>query len=151
MKRQVVESFRKTLRIFERALDNQLKNTNCCGGITLAQCHTLLALEELGSCSMNELAQNLGLDKSTVSRTIDGLVKIGLVSREIDTESRRRSMLTPTRQGEKTVESINNENNLFFGEVLSQVPTENRDMVLEGFELLTKAFKNVLQSRSIHC
>ena len=39
---QRIRSFRKLLRLFERLTANQIKEDNCCQGVTLAQCHTIL-------------------------------------------------------------------------------------------------------------
>ncbi len=47
-------------------------------GISLAQCHTLLEIEKSHEISISELANTLSLDKSTVSRTVDGLVNINM-------------------------------------------------------------------------
>ena len=39
---QRIRSFRKLLRLFERLTANQIKEDNCCRGVTLARCHTIL-------------------------------------------------------------------------------------------------------------
>ena len=57
--------------MFERLTARQLKEESCCRGVTLAQCHTILEIEELGQATTVELSKRLGLDKSTLSRTID--------------------------------------------------------------------------------
>ena len=42
----------------------------CCG-VSLTQCHTIVEIAKAGSISLNELADILTLDKSTVSRTVE--------------------------------------------------------------------------------
>ena len=41
----------------------QLKEDSCCQGVTLAQCHTILEIEDLGRATSVELSKRLGLDK----------------------------------------------------------------------------------------
>lgn len=144
MRREKIESFRQNLRSFERLIEHQTKNSTDCNGVSLAQCHAILALDQLKSSSVNKLADDLGLDKSTVSRTIEGLVRIGLVNREIDMENRRASILTLTGQGKKTVQNINEENNLFFRNVFLNLPQEKLDSFIDGFNIFVQALKYYL-------
>ena len=112
-----VKHFRELLRRFERELFMQ-KNDCCCNGITLAQCHTLLEIDSKEKESLTELSKTLGLDKSTVCRTVDGLVHIGLLDRTIPTENRRMSTIQLTELGKTVCNSINTENDQYFGELL---------------------------------
>lgn len=144
MRREKIESFRQNLRSFERLIEHQTKNSTDCNGVSLAQCHAILALDQLKSSSVNKLADDLGLDKSTVSRTIEGLVRIGLVNREIDMENRRASILTLTGQGKKTAQNINEENNLFFRNVFLNLPQEKLDSFIDGFNIFVQALKYYL-------
>lgn len=112
-----VKHFRELLRRFERELFMQ-KNDCCCNGITLAQCHTLLEIDSKEKESLTELSKTLGLDKSTVCRTVDGLVNIGLLDRTIPTENRRMSTIQLTELGKTVCNSINTENDQYFGELL---------------------------------
>ncbi|MBP1673287.1 MAG: transcriptional regulator [Bacteroidetes bacterium] len=112
-----VKHFRELLRRFERELFMQ-KNDCCCNGITLAQCHTLLEIDSKEKESLTELSKTLGLDKSTVCRTVDGLVNIGLLDRTIPTENRRMSTIQLTELGKTVCNSINTENDQYFSDVL---------------------------------
>lgn len=115
---QSVKNFRELLRRFERELFMQ-NTDSCCNGITLAQCHTLLEIESKGKGSLTELANILGLDKSTVSRTVDGLVNVGLVDRTIPAENRRMATLQLTSTGKNMCNSINSTNDKYFEDILS--------------------------------
>ena len=77
MKTSQIRHFRSILRRLERITNTQLRN--CCAGVTLAQCLVLLEIDECGQLTMSRLATGLRLDNSTLSRTIDGLVRRGLV------------------------------------------------------------------------
>ena len=67
------------------------KSEVTCCGITISQCHAIVEIGWAKQISLNELADLLGLDKSTMSRTINNIVENNLVIRETHTEDRRSS------------------------------------------------------------
>lgn len=147
MDSQTVQQFRKTMRILERKLSELLKNDPVCCGVTMAQCHVLLATEEKGQTSITELSAELELDKSTLSRTIDGLVAIGLVSRETDVRSRRSQRICLTSQGEKVVTCINEQWNGYCESLFGLIPEAKHATVTEGMAVLA----NILPSSGRCC
>ena len=134
-----IREFRKNLRKFERLVSSQPKHDKCCKGVTLAQCHVLLEIEELEQTKIIELTQRLDLDKSTLSRTIDGLVNIGLVERINASKDRRINLLTLTPQGKKTVNTINKKNDAHYLKAFEKIPNEQHEQIMESFQLLTEA------------
>jgi DNA-binding MarR family transcriptional regulator len=46
----------------------QNKELGCCDDLTLSQCHLLLTVAELREADVVQLAECLGLDKSTLGR-----------------------------------------------------------------------------------
>ncbi len=134
-----VRFFRKTLRRFERVLSDQVKGCSSCIGVTLAQCHAVLEIEEHGETTIRELSKSLGLDKSTLSRTIDGLVKGGLVERIPNPEDRRFTLLNLTEQGKATCNEINNANDAYYRDVFQWIPVEKHTAVTESLGFLVQA------------
>src|ERR671915_2410430 len=65
------------------------RNDICCYGISVSQCHTLEALGEHGTVTMNALAEHLHLAVSTVTRVVDQLVDKGLAERHPGQKDRR--------------------------------------------------------------
>lgn len=122
MDTQIVREFRKNLRRLEQLMVAQLREDTCCHGVTVAQCHCLLAVEQLGRPSQNGLAEQLFLDKSSLSRTVEGLVQIGLLARAIDERDHRVYRILLTEQGEKTCSTINAANDALYGRVLDRLP-----------------------------
>lgn len=141
---QIIKKFRELLRRFEREIFMQ-NNDSCCNGVTLAQCHTLLEIESKKKESLTELAKTIGLDKSTVSRTVDGLVNVGLVDRTIPAENRRMATIQLTEAGKNTCNSINNYNDQYFGDALSILTDPEKE---ELFRLLEKVTNRMIQLRS---
>jgi DNA-binding MarR family transcriptional regulator len=146
MKRSVVREFRESLRRFERLMAAQLKDSSCGGGVTLPQCHALLEIEARGNASLIELVQSLGLDKSTLSRTMDGLVNIGLVSRTFSDRDRRSIQLTLSPQGQRVCDRINLNNDQLFLRVFGRFATTKRQQVMDAFKELVNALALEMQS-----
>jgi DNA-binding MarR family transcriptional regulator len=143
---QTIKNFRGLLRRFERELFMQ-NNESCCNGVTLAQCHTLLEIENKGKESLTELARTLGLDKSTISRTVDGLVNVGLVDRTIPAENRRMSNLQLTDAGKNICQTINTTNDKYFEDTLSVL---NEHETAELIRLLDKVIGRMVELRSMN-
>lgn len=138
MNTQIVREFRKNLRRLEQLMVAQLREDTSCHGVTVAQCHCLLAVEQLGRPSQNELAEQLCLDKSSLSRTVEGLVQIGLLERVIDERDHRVYRILLTEQGENTCSAINATNDELYGRVLDRLPT--------AAETVVGAFAAIVQS-----
>ncbi|WP_030273112.1 MarR family winged helix-turn-helix transcriptional regulator [Streptomyces sp. NRRL B-24484] len=56
-------------------------------------------VKERGSCRAADLAAHFMLDKSTVSRQVTALEKLGLITREPDPEDQRGQLLRPSEDG----------------------------------------------------
>jgi DNA-binding MarR family transcriptional regulator len=89
--------------------------------------------------SLNDLADILGLDKSTMSRTINNLVNDGLVFRDLDTEDRRFVRIGLTGSGQKIFEGIEETMRLYFDKVYGSFPENKREQVIESLDLLLHA------------
>ncbi len=142
MNKKYIETFRETLKTFDRELFFQ-NNASCCNGISVAQCHTLLEVEKKPEISISELAKNMSLDKSTVSRTVDGLVNISLVDREIPQENRRKALLNLTKNGKQVCETINYTNDSYIEKILQIFTAKEQKEFLSLFEKLTDNMLNV--------
>lgn len=140
MKVEQVKLFRKRLREIERAVARHLKDQTTCCGITLAQCHAILELEEMGSPSIAELASRMQLDASTLSRTIDGLVKSGLVNRMENPQNRRSSFVSLTEEGTRTCHRINQVCDEFYLKLFEKIPGGQHLRLMEAIELFSRIF-----------
>ncbi|MCP4201117.1 MAG: MarR family transcriptional regulator [bacterium] len=133
-----IRSYRRILRRFERVTNAQLKS--CCSHVTLAQCLVLLEIEEGGRLTMGQLAANLRLDNSTLSRTVDGLVAKGLLGRERGDSDRRVVWIELTPEGAAVSRSIHEENDTHSRRVFDKIPASRRDAVIRDFEILVQAY-----------
>ncbi|MCP4551599.1 MAG: MarR family transcriptional regulator [Bacteroidetes bacterium] len=153
---EIIRKLRKSLRLFERELHNY-NITNCCVGVTFKQCHILLSIDDADKTNVSKLSKTMNLDKSTISRTIEGLVSINLVDRVIPQDNRRSTVITLTKEGQKLCDSINNSNDNYFANILCSF-TDKEIIQLSGLlertaynmvnykECCEKEPKNVLSS-----
>ena len=150
MNKEYIRKFRDILRKFEREI--LFQNTeSCCDGITLAQCHTLIEIENKGKISVTELAKHLSLDKSTVSRTVDGLVNAGFVDRNIPSDNRRMALVSLTGSGKKTCEVINTTSDKSIQDNLSVLSVNEQKVFLSLFEKVTKNMIKQRMNNSSEC
>jgi DNA-binding MarR family transcriptional regulator len=139
---ELIRHLRQVLRHFDREIHFQ-DIQSCCNGVSFAQCHTLLEIEKNVNISISELANNMSLDKSTTSRTVDGLVNIGLVDRIIPKDNRRMATISLTEQGRITCNNINLFNDKYInGAIENFTDTEIKQFVFL-FEKLTKNLANM--------
>ena len=70
-------------------------------GLTITQCYVLDILIRRGSCTLNELAAAMCLDKSTLSRVVDGLERKHAVKRAVNPADGRSTLIEATRSGSR--------------------------------------------------
>jgi DNA-binding MarR family transcriptional regulator len=88
-----------------------------------------------GRTNISILANDLGLDKSTLSRTIDSLVQEGLVLRNIQDDDRRFMTIELSDKGKKFNTFLNEKYNIIFKEAMEDIPVESQAQLLEAMEL----------------
>jgi MarR family transcriptional regulator, 2-MHQ and catechol-resistance regulon repressor len=71
----------------------------CCYDVSVSQCYALKSIQQAGRATVNDLAAQLYLDKSTASRLAQSLVEKGYVRREADPEDGRVVNLVVTSEG----------------------------------------------------
>lgn len=78
----------------------------CCHDISVTQCHALEALARLGPRTLNELASELYLDKSTASRVVGTLERKAYVTRQTHPRDRRSVLIDMTPAGTRLLSKI---------------------------------------------
>jgi len=129
------------MRVLEREAGLAIASDTECCGVTLAQCHLLLETEPRGSTSVTELSEIMGLDKSTLSRTVDGLCRAGLLDRQVDACCRRQQVITLTEAGREKARYINGLCDASTARLFDHIPSEKRLMVIEAAGLLAQAMR----------
>lgn len=139
MESEITLSLRKKLLQLERELDWHMKSEMSCCGITLSQCHLIDEIGTKGEVSLVELASALKTDTSTLSRNVDGLVRLDLANRIVNPSDRRYVAITLTEKGKQIYESIERFCSRFFSEVFRHIPAEKQSDIIENVGLLVDA------------
>lgn len=82
------------------------RDTICCHDISVTQCYALEALVNSGPRTLNELAAQLYLDKSTASRVVTTLERKGYITRQTHPQDRRAILIDVTASGRKLCGAI---------------------------------------------
>jgi len=104
----------------------------CCHGLSVSQCYSLEAIYVHGAMAMTELAAELGLELSTVTRVVNALVSVRLVLRVNDTTDRRVCRVDLTQKGRALVARIHGKLVQAHADVLREVPPASREAVISA-------------------
>jgi DNA-binding MarR family transcriptional regulator len=75
-------------------------------GLTITQCYVLEILGRRGPITLNELAAEMYLDKSTLSRVVDGLQRKSAVRRVANPGDGRSTLIEATRGGVRRYQRV---------------------------------------------
>ena len=151
MDKKKIIFFRSILRLLEREMGFQTGFEIQCCGVTLGQCHILMELAEKKETTIRELSDTFGLDKSSLSRTVDGMVKSGLLNRAESKKDRRYTSLSLTKKGIKSAENINVTCNEYYKLLFDLIPEEKHSPIFESIKLLSEAMNKLRTSENKMC
>ncbi len=143
MSKDEIVLLRKNALLLEREMLVRTRDNSPCCGITASQSLVLLEIEESGSASISALASALGLDSSSLSRAVDGLVECGCVTREENEEDRRFARIALTAEGKRKVEKIVGQFDEVFSTVLENIPEAGQRSVIEAITSLALILKKM--------
>jgi MarR family transcriptional regulator for hemolysin len=99
-----------------------------------AQC--VLTHAQSGDLTQSQLAQQCGLDKTTMVVTLDELEKAGLAQRQLSSTDRRARMVVLTPSGKQIVARAQTIVSSIFDDVLGALPAGERAAFVAGLERL---------------
>jgi DNA-binding MarR family transcriptional regulator len=138
---KVIEEFRAKLREIERTIWIQTKSEASCCGVTMAQCHAIMEIGQAAELNLKDLSARLGLDKSTLSRTVESLVQDGLADRTPDKEDRRATVIRLTEKGRVARDRINTTWNQICRDMFRNIPRGKHSQVVESISILAELLK----------
>ena len=107
--------------------------------LTITQCYVLDLLKKRGPLTLNQLVAEMWLDKSTLSRVVDGLEKKQVVQRTANPADGRSILIEPTRAGLRRYERVEADLVSENAEVLSGFPAATRRQLIELMSALARA------------
>lgn len=131
------ELLREVARLYTRA---QRVVAECCRTST-TQCHLLVELGRSGPLPLNEIGARLSLEKSWVSRAVDGLVERGWATKEPNPLDARSWLVTLTADGEDRALELNATLDNHAARVLEHLSERDRASVEKSLLLLLKALR----------
>ena len=138
---KTIEQFRAKLREIERAVWLQTKNEALCCGVTMAQCHAIMEIGEAGELNLKDLSARLGLDNSTLSRTVESLVQDGLADRTPSKEDRRATVIRLNEKGRAARDRINATWNQICRDMFRNIPREKHAQMIESVSSVAELLK----------
>ncbi|MDB5296983.1 MAG: transcriptional regulator, MarR family [Phycisphaerales bacterium] len=109
-------------------------------GLSVPQFRTLVLLDRYPKASLSLVADNLGAALPTASRMVAGMVRKGLVRREVCAADRRQVSLGLTPKGRTAFEAARHETQNEVALRVSKLTPAQREMVAESMRLLGDLF-----------
>lgn len=134
----VVLQTRAASRRLLRELDI-IKSKVGLAGVSYTQSHILIHIESRGLMTVVELADVLGLDKSTMSRAVTRLIRAGYLKYRENKADKRLKPVALTLGGRSLVARIHQVVNAEVEAALSQLSSEERATVIEGMSLYARS------------
>jgi DNA-binding MarR family transcriptional regulator len=107
--------------------------------MTLPQFRILVALSESGPLRSGDLAERLGVHRSTLTRTADRLVDAELITREVGSASRREVIVGLTDKGQALVLDVMARRRRELARILQGAGVADRRLIVRGLRAFARA------------
>ncbi len=108
-------------------------------GLTITQIRILFLLRRLGGPTARQLAQELEVSPSTLTRIVDRLERHGLVRRVTDQQDRRQVRHLLTAKGRKTLARLEQTGRARLGHLFSRLTAQELAQVVEALRILHRS------------
>ncbi len=125
------QSFTRLARFFNQLMREQLM----CGPVTVQQCYTLEALAA-GPLFMKDLAAEVALHQSTLTRVVEKLEKQKLVQRTRKLDNQRSVEVRLTDAGKQTYLFLDAVGSRMISDLLDLIPKERQAAIVSAMEEL---------------
>lgn len=141
-----MDSVREQLQIFVRRFG--LLNATCCEAccgeeVSLVQSHILFEIRRMGEPSMQQVAEELGIDVTTFSRQVKAMEGRGLVMRRPSERDRRVSLLGLTDEGRRVLVRIDRYMAEKIGQIFTVMTPFEREVTTRSLALFNEALAKV--------
>lgn len=140
------EDFQRHLVDFVRAFGLHQPDRTACGQpISTSEAHALAVLGDTGPVRVTELARELNLEKSTVSRLVSSMAQRGWIKSATDAHDGRARLVGLTAAGRRAAARLKAARTDHLQGVLSAIDPTRRDDVINGLAELTRAARAIKQ------
>jgi MarR family transcriptional regulator, 2-MHQ and catechol-resistance regulon repressor len=123
----------------------------CCYGLSPSQCYALKGVVDAERLTVNDLAAQLYLDKSTASRIANALIDKGLLAKSRDTEDGRVFHLTATSDGRALHRRIDEDLVREYAELLGDYEPEMGTAITGLVARLARSFSDRTETSGGSC
>lgn len=114
-------------------------------GVSIVESRCVRTLREKKRLTVNQLAQEMSLTSSRITRIIDGLVSKKLVDRIIAENDRRVYNLSLTLKGEKLADDLIQDHIKIHEQIINNVSEKYHHLMIEILQQLNKAVEAWLE------
>lgn len=132
---QLVQRSRQSFTRLARFINQLMREQLGCGPVTVQQCYTLEALMD-GPRSMKDLAAEVALHQSTLTRVVEKLEKQNLVLRTRKADNQRSVEVQLTGAGKQTYLFLDAAASQMISDLLDLIPEDRRVKIVEAMEEL---------------
>ncbi|MBU6495517.1 MAG: MarR family transcriptional regulator [Acidobacteria bacterium] len=131
-----VDESAERLRIAVARIQRALRLSRPDHDLTPSQLEVVIVLARRGPRRMADLAEDVGINPTMLSRVAAKLEESGLAERRVDDNDARVALLGPTRAAEELVESIRSERRDLLRAALEQLDPEERRRIDDALDAL---------------
>ena len=107
--------------------------------ITLPQFRALVVLQSRGAMKLTTLADHLGVNPSTATRTVDRLLALEMVARQPNPASRREVVIELSESGRKLVRDVTRRRRAAIRKIVERMPEDQRQGLVDALNAFTTA------------
>lgn len=119
-------------------------------GMSQLRRQLLTLLSEIGEVSHAALQQHLAVDGATVTRLVKQFESEGVLSRRLDPQDNRYTLVSLTVSGQHIVAGLSEAHSLFQTRLLAGIPREEQEMVLRVLERLRTNIRTLQDESQQH-
>lgn len=125
---------------FTRAFGLHQPDRTACGQpISTSEAHALTVLNDTPGIRMSDLARQLVLEKSSVTRLVQSMTERGWIRNQADRTDRRAKAIRLSPSGRNAAQRVARARSAHFEAVLDAIPPARREQVLRALDDLTRA------------
>jgi DNA-binding MarR family transcriptional regulator len=117
-------------------------------GLAARHFHTMIPLAVDGPMTVNDLAEKLALAPASTSQLVSELVEADLITRETDSNDRRRARISLHRHLVSKVAAVAKARLQPFRAALNKIPVSERKNFIEGWKILVDSMEAELSTFS---
>lgn len=138
------ERLRKNAQRFVRRYGLLASDQTPCGQpISIAYAQALFVLRERGECTQQQIAEELGVDKSTAARLCARMEEAGHAAQRVNHRDARSRVVGLTARGTKLAGQVDAASVARFEAILEAIPPGRRDDVIDALSVLATALEQV--------